>query len=110
MGNTCGIDNAEDYTISEKNINNYNNIDELAKNFIQNYCFFDAKSIIHSMVLLQTFQKYVENNLEKEKYDKWIVSTNPIDRLNCLLNNLENYCSIAWISFDNIAGIKLQNI
>jgi hypothetical protein len=60
------------------------------------------------MVLLQSFQKFVETKIEKKEFTMWIDSTNPVDRLNCLLNNLENYYNVKWITFENILGIKLK--
>ncbi len=107
MGNSCTT--TEDTLDNlDHNLNYVNEFDELAENFIQTYCFMDNLSTTHSMVLLQHFQKYVESKVNKETYNNWINTTNPIDRLQCLITNLERYYNIKWFTFDTIIGIKLR--
>lgn len=105
MGNTCDSSNYYEYSF----INNtfYNNLDELAKHFIQSECIIDDTKSIHSMVLLQAFQNYVKNNTSEQEFNDWIESTTPQNRLHTLIENLHTY-NIILYSFETINGIQIK--
>jgi hypothetical protein len=83
-------------------------VESLSKDFVACYCEKDPTSTIPSMVLLQSFQKYVANNIDPIQYEEWTRTFSPYERLNFILNNAANIQYLP-LSRDTVIGVRLKH-
>ena len=80
MGLTCS-------STAQKQENLHQRLSGLANQFVCTWCEKSEENNVQSMVLLQEFQRFVMNNMDRQSYDEWTSNYSPYDRLNILLDN-----------------------